>query len=57
MLQLYECCYYRLDLGEYVVNDKEKHSAQYKLYAVINHSGTLYSGHCECNDTVKFAIV
>ena len=36
---------YSLDLSKYVGSGDS--NALYELYAVINHSGTLYSGHCE----------
>lgn len=34
-----------LDMGQYVINKKQEESAIYDLYAISNHSGSLYGGH------------
>lgn len=42
---------HRLDMGPYVLGTmftnvgKGKESTEYELYAVVNHFGSLYSGH------------
>ena len=43
-----------LDMSKYVLNGKSEESCIYDLYAISNHSGSLYGGHyiAHCKNSV-----